>query len=95
MRHALAIEILTAAAGLDQRAPLAPSAGVAAAHAAVRARVAPMTEDRPLYGDIRVVADLGDHGSHRRRRGIGRRPAVVTGPALGVPRGFQEAAGRL
>ena len=32
VRHSLAIEILTAAAGLDQRAPLAPSKGVAAAH---------------------------------------------------------------
>ncbi len=38
VRHALAIEILTAAAGLDQRSPLAPSPGVAAAHAAVRSR---------------------------------------------------------
>ncbi len=62
VRYALAIEILTAAAGLDQRSPLAPSAGVAAAHAAVRALVAPLTEDRPLYGDIRVVADLVTSG---------------------------------
>jgi histidine ammonia-lyase len=58
VRHSLAIEILTAAAGLDQRSPLAPSPGVAAAHAAVRALVAPLTEDRPLYGDIRAVAEL-------------------------------------
>jgi histidine ammonia-lyase len=58
VRTALAIEIMTAAAGLDQRSPLAPSAGVAAAHGAVRALVAPLTEDRPLYGNIRAVADL-------------------------------------
>ncbi len=58
VRHALAIEILTAAAGLDQRLPLTPARGVAAAHEAVRARVAPLTEDRPLYRDIAVVADL-------------------------------------
>jgi histidine ammonia-lyase len=58
VRNALAIEILTAAAGLDQRAPLTPSRGVAAAHAAVRARVAPLTEDRPLYRDIAAVADM-------------------------------------
>jgi histidine ammonia-lyase len=58
VRHALAIEILTAAAGLDQRAPLTPSKGVAAAHAAVRARVAPLTEDRPLYRDIATVAEM-------------------------------------
>jgi histidine ammonia-lyase len=57
-RHSLAIEILTAAAGLDQRAPLAPSRGVAAAHGVVRARVAPLTEDRPLYQDIARVAEL-------------------------------------
>jgi histidine ammonia-lyase len=58
VRHSLAIEILTAAAGLDQRAPLTPSKGVAAAHAAVRERIAPLTEDRPLYGDIATVAAL-------------------------------------
>jgi histidine ammonia-lyase len=58
VRQSLAIEILTAAAGLDQRAPLTPSKGVAAAHAAVRARVAPLTEDRPLYGDIAQVAEM-------------------------------------
>jgi histidine ammonia-lyase len=58
VRNALAIEILTAAAGLDQRAPLTPSRGVAAAHAAVRARVAPLTEDRPLYRDIASVSDM-------------------------------------
>jgi histidine ammonia-lyase len=58
VRNALAIEILTAAAGLDQRSPLSPSRGVAAAHAAVRALVAPLTEDRPLYRDIARVAEL-------------------------------------
>jgi histidine ammonia-lyase len=58
VRHALAIEILTAAAGLDQRSPLAPSLGVAAAHGVVRSRVAPLVEDRPLYGDIATVAEL-------------------------------------
>jgi len=58
VRNALAIEILTAAAGLDQRSPLTPSRGVAAAHAAVRSLVAPLTEDRPLYRDIARVADL-------------------------------------
>jgi histidine ammonia-lyase len=57
-RHALAIEIMTAAAGLDQRSPLVPSRGVAAAHRAVRARVAPLTEDRPLYRDIESVTEI-------------------------------------
>jgi histidine ammonia-lyase len=63
VRHALAIEILTAAAGLDQRAPLTPSRGVAAAHAAVRGLVAPLTEDRPLYTDIAKIAGLVASGS--------------------------------
>ena len=54
---------MTAAAGLDQRAPLAPSKGVAAAHAAVRERVAPLTEDRPLYRDIEAVARMISEGS--------------------------------
>ena len=58
VRHSLAIEIMTAAAGIDQRAPLHPSSGVSSAHAAVRRRSAPLTEDRPLYKDIAAVASL-------------------------------------
>jgi histidine ammonia-lyase len=63
VRSALAIEILTAAAGLDQRAPLAPSKGVAAAFSAVRAAVAPLTEDRPLYRDIEAVTQMISGGT--------------------------------
>ena len=58
VRSALAIEIMTAAAGLDQRRPLHASAGVEAALACVRERIAPMTADRPLHRDIETVADL-------------------------------------
>jgi histidine ammonia-lyase len=58
VRHALAIEIMTAAAGVDQRRPLKPSTGVAAAQRTVRAVVAEMTEDRPLYGDIEKTVEL-------------------------------------
>ncbi len=58
VRACLAIEIMTAAAGLDQRAPLKPSRGVQAALTAVRAHVAPMTGDRPLYKDIGALTDL-------------------------------------
>ena len=58
VRSCLSIEIMTAAAGLDQRAPLKPSTGVAAALGIVRERVAPMTGDRPLYRDIEAIADL-------------------------------------
>ncbi len=58
VKNCLAIELMTAAAGIDQRKPLKPSTGVQAAHAAIRAKVAPMTEDRPLYRDIEAVAVL-------------------------------------
>ena len=52
----LAIEILTASAGLDQRRPLEPSRGVRAAYSFVRGAVPEMKEDRPLYRDIEMVA---------------------------------------
>ncbi|MFO0763081.1 MAG: histidine ammonia-lyase [Byssovorax sp.] len=55
VRASLAIELLTAAAGVDQRRPLRPSKGVAAAVAAVRAIVPELAEDRPLYRDIEAV----------------------------------------
>ena len=54
----LAIEVLTAAQGVDQRGPLRPSRGVAAAHAAVRRVVPTLEDDRPLYRDIEAVAGL-------------------------------------
>jgi histidine ammonia-lyase len=63
VKHSLAIEIMTAAAGIDQRKPLRPSRGVEAAQATVRAKVAPMTEDRPLYRDIEAVAELVESGA--------------------------------
>lgn len=58
VRNSLAIELLSAAQGLDQRRPLRPSAGVAAAHAAVRRVVPELTADRPLHRDIAAAADL-------------------------------------
>ncbi len=54
----LAIEALCAAQGLDFRAPLRPGTGVARAHAAVRARVAHLAEDRPPAPDVAVVREL-------------------------------------
>ncbi|CAN5537821.1 histidine ammonia-lyase [soil metagenome] len=62
VRYGLAIEIMTASAGLDQRRPLAPSKGVKAALVAVRKVVAPMTEDRVLYKDIEAVNVLIESG---------------------------------
>ena len=62
-RNALAIEVMTAAAGVDQRAPLKPSQGVRAAVAKVREKVAPMVGDRPLYRDIEAIAELVGSGA--------------------------------
>ncbi|HVY49431.1 MAG TPA: histidine ammonia-lyase [Minicystis sp.] len=58
VRASLAIEILTACAGIDQRRPLTPARGVAAAHAFVRRVVPELVDDRPLYRDIEAVAAL-------------------------------------
>ena len=58
VRQVLAIEALVAAQGIDLREPLRPARGVAAAHGAVRERVARLTEDRPLYLDIEAAAGL-------------------------------------
>jgi histidine ammonia-lyase len=62
VRSSIAIEILTACAGLDQRLPLQPSLGVRAAYGAVRDAVPVMKEDRPLYRDISTVTALVSSG---------------------------------
>jgi histidine ammonia-lyase len=54
--HVLAIELVCAAAGLDQRLPLRPGEGVASAHALVRERVKPQSEDHPPSADIVGIA---------------------------------------
>lgn len=58
VRVCLAIEMMTAAAGLDQRSPLRPSRGVDAALSCLRTKIAPMTGDRPLYIDIANATEL-------------------------------------
>jgi len=58
VRASLAIELLTASQGIDQRRPLQASLGVRAAHAAVRRVVPELIEDRPLYKDIEAVGGL-------------------------------------
>jgi histidine ammonia-lyase len=58
----LAIEALCAAQGIDFRAPMRPGAGVAAAHAAIRRRVAHLDADRSPSPDIAAVRDLVHSG---------------------------------
>ena len=57
LEHVLAVELMCAAQGIDHRRPLRGGAGVERAHAAVRARVAPLVADRVLGPDIEVLAD--------------------------------------
>lgn len=52
----LAIELMAAAQGLDYRKPLRPAKALAAAQAAVREVVAPLTADRELSRDIMALA---------------------------------------
>src|SRR5918999_529791 len=60
--HVMAIEAMCAAQGIDFRAPLRPGEGVAAAHAAVRARVGHLDTDRPPSPDIATVRELVHSG---------------------------------
>ena len=60
--HALAIELITAAQGLEYRAPLAPGRGVKAAYDVVRARVAPLLADRSMSADIQGIAEAVRQG---------------------------------
>jgi histidine ammonia-lyase len=52
-----AIELLTAAEGLEYRAPLRPGRGVQQVHEAVRARAARLAADRPLAPDIERITE--------------------------------------
>jgi histidine ammonia-lyase len=55
----IAIELITAAEGLEHRKPLVPGDGVQAAANVVRSHVQPLTEDRSMSADIgRVVAAI-------------------------------------
>jgi histidine ammonia-lyase len=63
LRTVLAIELLVACQAIDLRAPLKPAAPIARVHAALRARVPPMWEDRELHVDIQAVCELVDGGS--------------------------------
>ncbi len=55
-RLVISIEVLAAAQALDLLAPLITSAPLQAVHAAVRAGVSPLTDDRPPSPDIEWIA---------------------------------------
>jgi histidine ammonia-lyase len=59
VRHVLAVEIITAAQGIDFRADVAtPAAAVAAVHRRLRAVVAPMLTDRCITDQIEAASEL-------------------------------------
>src|SRR2546425_2155313 len=62
----LAIELLTAAEGLEHRHPLKAGVGVERAFATVRQISPPLTQDRSLSGDIARVADAIRWGKFNR-----------------------------
>ncbi|MEZ4295433.1 MAG: histidine ammonia-lyase [Polyangiaceae bacterium] len=72
--NVIAIELMVAAQGVDQRTPLHPSSAVSAAHAAVRAVVPPLDEDRTLYQDVARLKELILSGE------LARAVTTVTGP---------------
>jgi histidine ammonia-lyase len=57
VRHVIAVELMCGAQGLEFRRPLRGGVGVERCHAAVRARVAPLTVDRVLGPDIESLAE--------------------------------------
>lgn len=61
--RSLAIEILCASFGIDQRSPLAPARGVEACMKAVREVVPPFAGDRALHEDIEAVHALMRSGA--------------------------------
>ena len=63
LTRVLAIEVLTAARGIDMRAPLTPSPATGAVIAAVRARVEGPGADRHLAPEIEAVVELARDGS--------------------------------
>jgi len=57
VRNVLAIELLCAAQGLDQREPLRAGRGARRGQALVRELVPALVEDRVLSGDIARIAE--------------------------------------
>ena len=53
--HVTAIELISAAEGLEYRTPLRPGRGVKGAHDIIRAHVAKLTSDRSLAPDIKNI----------------------------------------
>jgi histidine ammonia-lyase len=66
LEHVVAAELLCASQGLDFRRPLRSSAGVERIHAAVRAEVPTLHEDRVLGPDLEKITTLIRTGAFSR-----------------------------
>lgn len=63
LERVLATELMCAAEGIEYRRPLTAGRGVEVAHRRVRDRVARLTGDRALGGDLEAMTDLVREGS--------------------------------
>ena len=63
LERILAAELMCAAQGIDDRRPLRSGDGVEAAHALVRARVAPLEGDRSPTSDLEALTELVASGA--------------------------------
>ncbi|MCX6150888.1 MAG: histidine ammonia-lyase [Ignavibacteriales bacterium] len=63
LQSVLAIELLTAAQGVEFHKPLKCGEGTEAAYKEIRKVVAPLEEDRVLYDDVQKVLELVKNGS--------------------------------
>jgi histidine ammonia-lyase len=61
--HVIAVEVLCACQALDFHAPLTTSAPLARVHAAVRAHVPTLVDDRPPSSDLARIVQLITSGS--------------------------------
>jgi histidine ammonia-lyase len=69
-RYVLAVEALCAALAIDFLAPLETSAPLARVHAALRAAVPPLDDDRPPAPDLEAVAALIASGALEETAGV-------------------------
>ena len=58
----IAVELMCAAQGTEQRSPLRPAAGTAAVLEAVRSVIPPLAEDRPTGDDIEALGQFIEEG---------------------------------
>ena len=65
LQYVAAVELATAAQGLEYRRPLRAGVGVEGAHAAVRDAVAPLQGDRSLTAELESLRTLVELGRFR------------------------------